>query len=76
MNERHLKERVKKFIEELGLPVTRFANGVSLSDDTIHKWLKHDLKLSEKNLINIDAYLKKYNSWDAILRKFRLADET
>lgn len=61
MDEVRLKDRVRGFIDELRLPVTRFAEGVGLSDDSIHKWLRHDMKLSEKNLKNIDGYLKRFN---------------
>lgn len=59
--EKNLKERAKGFIEELNLPVTRFAKDVDLSSITIHKWLKGDIEIGEKSRNRIDAFMKSFN---------------
>lgn len=54
-------QRAKDFIDELGLPVTRFAKCVGLSPDTIRQWLAGTLKLRESNVNRIDNFLKSFN---------------
>ncbi|MBR4589525.1 MAG: hypothetical protein IKO36_02575 [Bacteroidaceae bacterium] len=56
-----VKERAKNFINEIGLPVTRFAKCVDLSADAIRKWLSGELNLKESNIDRIDKWLRKFN---------------
>lgn len=54
-------QRAKDFMNELGLPVTRFAKCVNLSPDTIRQWLAGTLNLKESNINRIDEFLKSFN---------------
>ena len=54
-------KRAKDFMDELGLPVTRFAKCVNLAPDTIRQWLAGTLNLRESNLKRIDEFLKSFN---------------
>ena len=56
-----LKERVSKFLAEMGVPMTVFAAKVNLSTRAIYAWKKGDLVLSSASLKRIDEYLTKYN---------------
>lgn len=55
------KERAKSFIQEIRLPVTRFAQNVGLCAGTMHQWFRGDLELSEQSLKRIDEFLKSFN---------------
>ena len=56
-----LKERVKLFIAETGLPLSRFGKNVNLTADALRKWMKGELNLKQSNLIKIDNWLKSFN---------------
>ncbi len=56
----NLKERAKKFIDELGVKATLFSKNVGISYMTFYKWQKGDLKLSESTEQRISDYLMKY----------------
>ena len=56
-----LINRVKHFINELGVSRAAFAKNVGLAAVTIYKWLGGHEDLSEKTLKRIDEYLKRYN---------------
>lgn len=55
-----LKERCKKFLDELGVPVTVLSSKINLSPQSLYDWRKGKLKLSEATLKRLDDYLKKY----------------
>lgn len=55
-----LKERCKKFIDELGVQVAKFADNCGIGRSTYYQWQKGDIELSDKSLNKIDDYLKKY----------------
>ena len=56
-----VKERAKQFLQEIGLPVTRFAKCIGLSPDAIRQWLAGDLNLKQSNIDKIDKWLKSFN---------------
>ena len=56
-----VKERVKDFLKEIGLPVTRFAKCIGLSPDAVRQWLADDLNLKQSNIEKIDKWLKQFN---------------
>lgn len=60
MNNGNVRERAKKFIDELGVPATVFAKKVGVSATAYHRWMKNDLKLSESTEKRISDYLLKY----------------
>lgn len=60
MNNGDVRERTKKFIDELGVPATVFAKKVEISATAYHRWMKDDLKLSELTEQRISDYLLKY----------------
>ena len=52
-----LKERCKRFLEELCTPVTQFCKKVQLSPSGYYAWRSGQLVLSEGTLERIDSYL-------------------
>ena len=58
-----VKERTKNFLQEIRLPVTRFAEDVGLSANAIHQWFRGDLDLSNQSIERIDKFLKSLNRW-------------
>lgn len=57
-----LKNRVTSFINELGLPKSRFAKKIGISVSALTRWLDGDLVLSESTLNRIDEFLRRFNS--------------
>lgn len=55
-----LKERCKKFIDELGVQVTKFADNCGIGRSTYYQWQNGKIELSDYSLNKIDSYLKKY----------------
>lgn len=55
-----LKERCKKMISELGIPVTRFCVNIQLSTHTYYLWQNGRTALSKKRTDQISNYLKRY----------------
>lgn len=55
-----LKERAKKFIDELGVKVSVFSENVGISYISYYKWQKGNLKLSESTENRISDYLSRY----------------
>ena len=43
-----LRERVKKFINEFGIPITVFSKNVNISPASYHKWIRGAFEFSEK----------------------------
>ncbi|MFR5728111.1 hypothetical protein [Blautia stercoris] len=58
MNE--LKERCRKFIDELNLPVTSFCMNVGLSPSFYYKWQRGERNMSNEKEKHISEYLMKY----------------
>lgn len=56
-----LKNRADRFIADSGVAVTAFARKVELSAQSIHRWRKNELNLSQAASQRIDEYLKKFN---------------
>ena len=57
----NLKNRVKKFLDELGLPLTRFAQKTGLTVFSYYKWFNGELKFSDETEQRIDNFLKSFN---------------
>ena len=57
MNQEQLKRRTKRFIEELNLPISRFADKVGFDRSAFYKWMKGGNVFSETTLKKIDNYL-------------------
>lgn len=55
-----LRERVKRFIEEFGMPITVFSQKVSISPASYHKWIRGAFEFSEERAEKISKYLEKY----------------
>lgn len=60
MNQEQLQKRVKQFIGELNLPISRLAKNIGFDRSTYYKWLKGEKVFSETTLKKIDNYLKTY----------------
>ena len=56
-----LQDRCKKFIVELGIPITKFCARISLSRTCLYDWFNGKLELSQATLDRIDKFLVKYN---------------
>ena len=56
-----LKDRVQRFLMDLGIPITQFGKRVDLSYSALNKWLKGELALSEETERRIDNYIRKFN---------------
>ena len=61
MNNQNLLERSQRFIDDLGIPVTKFCERVKLSTSGYYAWRNGQLKLSSETMGRIDNYLKQYN---------------
>ena len=55
-----LKERCRKFIDELGVKATKFADNAGIGRSTYYKWLNDEIEISSNLEKRIDEYLKKY----------------
>lgn len=55
-----LPERCKNFLNELGVPITKFCLNIKLSRTSLYEWLNGKINLTESTLNRIDEYLKKY----------------
>jgi len=57
----NLKERAKNFINEIGLPISRFGRNVGIHGESVRRWLKGELNLKPETEQRIDAFLKSLN---------------
>lgn len=55
-----LKERCKKFMSELGVPVTNFCKNIGIATCTYYDCLRNKTHLSEERVKFIENYLIKY----------------
>ena len=55
-----LKERIKTFLQTLGVQTTKFADNVGIGRSTLYMWRKGEIKISERLMQKIDDYLKMY----------------
>ena len=53
-----LVERLNKFLDEVGVPMTVVARKVGLSPQAIYQWKSGTLRLSDAAQSRIDEYLK------------------
>lgn len=60
INQTTLRERTKEFLEELNLPISRFAKRIGIARETYYRWQKGDFDFSEARAEQIDVYLKRY----------------
>lgn len=56
-----LVERLNKFLDEVGVPMTVVARKVELSPQAIYQWKSGALRLSEAAQSRLDEYLKSFN---------------
>ena len=61
IDQTEIKARAKKFIAELGIPVTCFCKNIGISSSAFNRWQRNDLNLSETTVNRISEYLKRYN---------------
>lgn len=55
-----LKERCKKMLEELGIPVTVFCRKVNISASAYYAWHRGTIDLSASTLARVEKYITKY----------------
>jgi len=60
-NQEQLKRRAKRFLDELEVPITKFASKAGFDRSSYYRWLKGEEKVfSETTLKKIDNYLRTY----------------
>lgn len=55
-----LSERCIKFIDTLGVPITKFCQRIQLSRTAFFEWRKGNLKLSDSTLDRIEKYISQF----------------
>mgnify|MGYP003571284821 CR=1 FL=1 len=60
MNQDLIRERTKRFIGELDIPISKFANKIGFSRELYYRWIKGDFDFSNEKVSKIDDYLRKY----------------
>ncbi len=55
-----LSEKVKQFIDEMGMSKTMFCKKVNISYTTLYNWLKGTTNLSEETQERIANFIGKY----------------
>ena len=60
MNQDLLRERTKRFITEIELPIAKFAKKIGFSRELYYRWIKGDFDFSMEKVKKIDEYLRKY----------------
>lgn len=56
-----LKNRVKNFLAELGVPATKFCKNVNISYFSYQHWIRNMQKFSKETEKRISDYLEQYN---------------
>lgn len=59
-NQDTLRERVKTFLGELNLPVSKFVKNIDIARTTYYRWQNRDFDFGEQRAEQIDNYLRKY----------------
>lgn len=60
INQNALRERTKAFIQELNLPISRFAKRIGIARESYYRWQKGDFNFGEQRAEQIDKYLQRY----------------
>jgi len=60
MNQDELRERTKKFIAELNLPISRFARSIGFERATYYKWIKGDFDFGSEKCMRINEHLQRF----------------
>lgn len=55
-----LKERCKKFIEEVGVMTKKFCDNAGIGRSTYYMWQSNHITISDDIKKSIDTYLKKF----------------
>lgn len=55
-----LAERCFKFIETVGVPITKFCRNINLSRTCLYDWKNGKIKLSDKTLERIESYISQF----------------
>ena len=56
-----LKERIKRYLDATGVPMTQFCKRLNLCTASIYRYFKDDLRLSAETENRIKDYLKQFN---------------
>lgn len=60
MNQDLIRERTKRFINEIELPIAKFAKKIGFSRELYYRWIKGDFDFGIEKAKRIDEYLRKY----------------
>lgn len=60
MNQDLLRERTKNFINELNLPISRFAKTIGFERSTYYRWIKGHINFGEQKVKAIDEYIGRF----------------
>lgn len=57
----NLQKRTKAFINQLGLPISRFCRLANISTAAYYKWQNDEIRLTEETQNRIRSVLKRFN---------------
>lgn len=60
MNQNLLRERTKKFMDELHLPISRLAKTIGFERATYYRWIKGNFNFGEVKAKALDKYLRRF----------------
>lgn len=60
MNQNELRNRTKRFVAELKLPISRLAKTIGFERATYYRWMKGDFDFGEARAEVLDKYLRRF----------------
>lgn len=60
MNQNELRNRTKRFVAELKLPISRLAKTIGFERATYYRWMKGDFDFGEARAEALDKYLRRF----------------
>lgn len=60
MSQNILRERVQAFINELNLPISKFAQAIGFERSIYYRWIKGNFDFGAVKAKRIDEYLRRY----------------
>ncbi len=60
MNQNLLRERTKRFIDELKLPISRLSKSIGFERTSYYKWVRGDFDFGEARAKALDEYIRRF----------------
>ena len=61
VNQRLMRQRVRCFLNEIGMPITKFCERVSIGRTTYYEWMDGDYDLKSYVIDRMDQLLARFN---------------